>query len=244
MAKINKSLYSKDEWHTIREQRKAKKQQLRNLKNLGKSNTKRTSSLPEIKNTAFVIGNGTSRKNIKLESLRDFGTIYGCNALYRDFDPDVLVAVDTKMILELNKARYQHRVPVWTNPNKSYEKMSGFNFFNPSKGWSSGPTALWKASEDGFETIYIVGFDYKGIGDQYDKVNNVYAGTFNYKKTNERATYYGNWLKQTVSTIQKNHQKRYIRVLEKNGFIPKEFSKLENLTHISVEDFQKSFNSF
>ena len=42
--------------------------------------------------TAFVLGNGVSRKEIDLESLRKWGKTYGCNALYRDFAPDVLVA--------------------------------------------------------------------------------------------------------------------------------------------------------
>ena len=56
-----------------------------------------------------MLGNGTSRKSIRLESTKTKGTVYGCNALYREFDPDYLVAVDTKMILEINKAGYQHR---------------------------------------------------------------------------------------------------------------------------------------
>jgi hypothetical protein len=35
----------------------------------------------------FCIGNGESRKGFDLESLRKHGTIYGCNAIYRDFMP-------------------------------------------------------------------------------------------------------------------------------------------------------------
>ncbi len=43
----------------------------------------------------FLIGNGGSRKDFDLESLRPHGKIYACNAIYRDgFRPDVLVAVD------------------------------------------------------------------------------------------------------------------------------------------------------
>ena len=41
----------------------------------------------------FCIGNGNSRKDFNLESLRGKGKIYGCNALYRDFKPDVLISV-------------------------------------------------------------------------------------------------------------------------------------------------------
>ena len=192
-----------------------------------------------MKKIAFVLGNGTSRKSINLKQLKSKGTTYGCNALYREFEPDYLVAVDTKMILEINKAKYQHGHQVWTNPNRAYHQMTGFNFFNPSKGWSSGPSALHLASGHNNNEIYILGFDYTGIG---DKVNNIYADTPNYKKSHDKATYHGNWLKQTCITCQKFSQKRYIRVLGENAFIPKEFSKIDNLSHITVEEFNKIFN--
>lgn len=191
-----------------------------------------------MKKTAFVLGNGTSRQSVDLNQLKTKGTIYGCNALYREFEPDYLIAVDTKMVLEINKAGYQHGHTVWTNPNRAYHQMNGFNFFNPSKGWSSGPTALWLASTHAIDNIYILGFDYQGID---DKINNIYAGTFNYKKSHERATYHGNWLKQTMITCQKYSEKRYIRVVGDNPYIPKELSKINNLTHITIEEFKKSF---
>ena len=183
-----------------------------------------------------MLGNGTSRQSVDLNQLKTKGTVYGCNALYREFDPDYLVAVDTKMIIEINKAGYQHNHEVWTNPNRAYHQMNGFNFFNPSKGWSSGPTALWLASTHSNQDIYIIGFDYEGIN---NKINNVYADTPNYKRSHEKATYYGNWLKQTCLTCQNFSQKRYIRVVEEDSYIPKEFSKLNNLSHITVEEFKK-----
>jgi hypothetical protein len=193
--------------------------------------------------TAFVLGNGTSRSPIPLDPLRKFGKIYACNAIYRDFDPDFLIAVDSKMIIELDKARYQYKVPVWTNENKLFDKMSGLNFFSPSKGWSSGPTALWLASEHKNKEIYILGFDYVGVGRELEQVNNIYAGTDNYKRKEERATYYGNWLKQTVATIQKFSKKRYIRVVKEDSFIPKDFQTLSNLEHITVAEFNKKFTT-
>ena len=189
-----------------------------------------------MKKTAFVLGNGTSRKSINPQQLKDKGTIYGCNALYREFEPDYLIAVDVKMILEINKSGYHNTHQVWTNPNKAYHKFVNFNYFNPSKGWSSGPTALWLASTHDNDEIYILGFDYQGIE---DKVNNLYADTQNYKRSTDKATYYGNWLKQTCITCQKFDKKRYIRVLGENKFIPKEFTNLPNLTHISTEEFKE-----
>ena len=55
----------------------------------------------------FIIGNGESRKGLDLDSLREKGKIYGCNALYRDFTPDVLVVVDEAMMFEIVTSGYQ-----------------------------------------------------------------------------------------------------------------------------------------
>ena len=185
---------------------------------------------------AFVVGNGTSRSAIDLAQLKLNGKMYGCNALYREFDPDYLIAVDVKMIIEINKSGYQLKTPVWTNSNKAYHKFVGFNYFQPSKGWSSGPTALWMASEHDNDEIYILGFDYQGLG---DTVNNIYADSPNYKRSTDLATYFGNWLKQTCITCPKFHKKRYIRVLGDNAFIPKELTKVPNLEHISLAKFKE-----
>ena len=87
---------------------------------------------------------------------------------------------------------------------------SASNFFNPSKGWSSGPTALWLASQHNHETIYILGFDYDGVD---GKFNNVYADTENYKKSHDHATYYGNWLRQTETVIKNNRETKYFRIV-------------------------------
>ena len=95
---------------------------------------------------AFVIGNGTSRKPIDLNQLKTFGKIYACNAVYREMNPDYLVAVDSKMITEINRSQYQINHEVWTNPNKLYKGFHKFNYFKEPLGWSSGPTALWLAS--------------------------------------------------------------------------------------------------
>jgi len=54
----------------------------------------------------FAIGNGESRNNLNLSELYEFGIIYGCNALYRDFRPDALVVVDPTMKEEIWETDY------------------------------------------------------------------------------------------------------------------------------------------
>ena len=46
----------------------------------------------------FIIGNGESRIGFDLEQLRDYGKIYGCNLLYKEFTPDVLFVIDERIM--------------------------------------------------------------------------------------------------------------------------------------------------
>ena len=181
-----------------------------------------------------------SRENIDLSELKALGKVYACNAVYRTFAPDYLVAVDVKMVLEINKSGYQKKNQVWTNPNRAYDRMQGLNFFQPSKGWSSGPTALWLASQHGYEKIYILGFDYKGLGDG-SKFNNIYANTQNYKKADDGATFFGNWLRQTKSVINENSNTNYIRVIAPDNYNPEELNKSKNYSLCKISDFKKIF---
>jgi|TARA_B110000503_G_scaffold127932_1_gene198278 hypothetical protein len=184
---------------------------------------------------AFVVGNGISRLPVNLTSLKKYGSVYACNAVYREFSPDYLIAVDSKMIVEICESGYQLRNIVWTNENnKRHLKYEKLNFFQPSKGWSSGPTALWLASQHKHKTIYILGFDFKGINE--DKVNNIFSGTKNYKPTDANSTYYGNWLRQTRNVILENQNISYKRVIALDNFCPEELNNYNYSTEI-IEDF-------
>ena len=205
--------------------------------------------------TAFIIGNGKSREPIPLEALKQHGKIYACNAVYREFEPDYLIAVDTKMISEINRHKWQYNHEVWTNPNKIYKDYNLFNFFDEPLGWSSGPTALWLATYGDpknpqahqNDPMYLLGFDFKGIDADTIKgeggsLNNIYADTENYKKTNDPATYHGNWARQVGIICQKNPQKRYIRVVQdKEDYCPDNLVQLVNFSHMTTAEFMENF---
>lgn len=61
----------------------------------------------------FVLGNGESRKGLDLNNLKEYGTIYGCNALYRDFTPDGLIAVDWAIMHEIYASGYAQNNPCY-----------------------------------------------------------------------------------------------------------------------------------
>lgn len=196
--------------------------------------------------SVFVLGNGRSRQKIDPNRLKELGTVYGCNALYRDCVPDVLIAVDVKMILELNENNIQHKTQVWTNYNKQFQQMQGFNYFQPSKGWSSGPTALWHASVNlkdnkniANKIIYVLGFDYIGIDDRF--FNNIYADTKNYKKSTDPATFFGNWKKQTETVMKEFTDITYYRVKDSES-VDFDWNTLPNYQSINTIDFFKKIN--
>ncbi len=238
MAKIDKSKYTKEEFKKLKEQRRLEKQSKQQVTFINSTSTPR---LTTNKNTGFVLGNGTSRASIDLDHLKSNGKVYACNAVYRTFEPDYLIAVDVKMILEINKAGYQHKNIVWTNPNKSYQHVQNLNFFKPSKGWSSGPTALWLASQHGYGTIYMLGFDYKGLNDG-KKLNNIYADTRNYKKSSDGATFFGNWMRQTRTVLKENPNVNFVRVIQPDNYNPDELNTFDNYSTMNIEDFKKIFN--
>jgi hypothetical protein len=182
---------------------------------------------------AFVLGNGRSRLNARPKKLRKHGKIYGCNALYREFDPDFLIAVDPKMIIEICENGYQLTHEVWTNPNTRYKTYKNLNFFKNPRGWSSGPTALLKACTDGNKEVFILGFDYYGVGNNF---NNVYADTPNYKKSTDIATFYGNWMRQTETVMKEFPSMYFFRVVDNNTKEVSEWNRLNNFKHITYDE--------
>jgi hypothetical protein len=61
----------------------------------------------------FLIGNGESRKGFDLNILKPFGRIYGCNAIYREYTPDVLVSVDHGIMHEIYHSGYCYKNETW-----------------------------------------------------------------------------------------------------------------------------------
>lgn len=61
--------------------------------------------------TAFIIGNGTSRKIFPIDQLKGHGTIFGCNAIYRDHPElcDKIFAVNQEMYQELVDAKNKNK---------------------------------------------------------------------------------------------------------------------------------------
>jgi len=199
---------------------------------------------------AFVLGNGESRKGIDINDLKEKGTVFACNGVFRTHQPHFLIAVDPKMILEIAETDYMLHNKVYSNFNAQYNKnpkiLNHVQWFKPSLGWSSGPTALRMACDHGFKEIYILGFDYQGLseGDKKNrfKVNNLFKDTRNYKKGNEQATFFGNWMNQTKKCLQDFKDVQFHRVIPTGWYQPKDLAWKGNIDHPSTEEFLDKFN--
>ena len=199
---------------------------------------------------AFVLGNGQSRKGIDIDDLKEKGTVYACNAVYRTHQPHWLIAVDPKMMLEIAETDYVIHNKVYSNYNAQYQKQNKLldhvTWSKPSLGWSSGPTALKLACDQGHKEIYILGFDYQGLAvDEKKKrfhLNNIYGDSRNYKKSNDEATFYGNWMNQTKRCLKDFPDTKFHRVVPNNWFKPKDLEWKDNMDHYTTEEFLSNFD--
>ena len=199
---------------------------------------------------AFVLGNGESRRGIDINDLMEKGTVYACNAVFRTHKPHWLVAVDPKMMVEIAETDYVVYNKVYSNYNNQYEKhkklLDHVTWSSPSLGWSSGPTALKLACDNGFKEIYILGFDYQGLKEDSKnnryKLNNIFGDTRNYKKRNDEATFYGNWMNQTKKCLQDYPDIQFNRVIPTGWFKPNDIDRPDNMQHPSIEEFLAKFD--
>ena len=95
--------------------------------------------------TAYIIGNGPSRKGLDLDTLD--GTIFGCNALFRDYPADYLVSGDSTIIKEICASDYpkEHKCifPDFDPVPKEYHEMILMGF-DPSFNFKESDLNRWE----------------------------------------------------------------------------------------------------
>ena len=121
---------------------------------------------------AFIIGNGTSRSPIDLNCLKDKGTIFGCNALYRDFsDYDFLVAIDDDIIIEVFEEARDDRLII----PKEHDRWESRDYSNNRRRSNAGMNAMQEAIRREHNKLYCMGFDFILKGEE--STSNLYANT-------------------------------------------------------------------
>ena len=147
---------------------------------------------------AYIIGNGPSRKNFDLESLRGSGQTYGCNALYRDFIPDFLFSVDMKITKEISDNKVYEKCWCYA-PSLEVNRLPGLVLIPKNPHYTSGNQAIWTSLIHGHKNLYLLGFDFAEFGK--DKLNNIYQDTENYGPRHNDVIF-EQWLTQFRKTVK------------------------------------------
>ena len=190
------------------------------------------------KSIAYAIGNGISRREIDVTLLRPRGTVYACNAIYREYTPDILVATDQGISKEIENSGYPSSNTFYTRrPDIS---KGSIEIPTAWKGWSSGPVSVALALEHGHQVVYLVGHDFGST----DKVfNNCYAGTPNYRDVGSAPTYAGNWVNQINTLLCSFKNSKIVRVVGKSSASVPKLENIDNYSEVNTETFLASINT-
>lgn len=183
---------------------------------------------------AFVLGNGISRQALDLNTLKPLGTVYGCNAIYREFEPDVLVSTDTPISERIQQEGYSQTHVHYTRkplPESGARRIAQQYF-----GYSSGPVAVSQAAIDGATAVYLIGFDLGPTST--GRFNNCYADTEFYKKSSAVPTFTGNWVRQLRTIMKDFPQTSFFRIVGATTAEVRDIMGVPNMVHMPMAEFQ------
>lgn len=183
-----------------------------------------------LSNHALVIGNGTSRLQFNLKKIlehrvgnfdswapakqaRKFFT-YGCNALFREYRTDFLIATGDNIIKEIAESGICDRQVVYANNTSLVEYPGKFHLIPQNLPFNSGALAAYMAAFDGHKKVFLMGFD----GNDTPNYNyNVYAGTTNYPelRTTVLEDY---WILSLLSVMTAYNDVEFVRVAPTSSF--------------------------
>lgn len=183
---------------------------------------------------AVVIGNGKHGHKFELHRLMPFREItawgevsdwnyrrqrknfftYGCNALYRNYRPDFLIATGDNFIKEIGNNDYCNENIVYANTKYLEQYPGKFNLIPQNPELNSGAIAAYIAAFDGHKKVYMLGFD--GI-DNFDDNYNAYADTPNYP-TKSQPINEEYWVRSLNNIMSVYNNTEFIRVCPTKKF--------------------------
>jgi hypothetical protein len=139
--------------------------------------------------TAVVIGNGSNLAQVNLSQLSKIGTTFGCNALYRIFKPDFLVAIDAGMIEEISTSDYpkdRFIIPSIEEQHEPRQLYVDLGYDLPTTvspvdfpRSNAGMNAMIEAIRRGHKQLVIIGFDFI-VASSEISTSNFFESTRNY----------------------------------------------------------------
>jgi hypothetical protein len=187
--------------------------------------------------TAAIIGNGISRLDFNLAELKKNNVkkaiqTYGCNALYRDFDPDFLVCTRSEVVREVAQSGYCANNVVYATGSAVLSYPGSFHLIPQDPGWNAGSIATYLACFDGYQKVILIGFD---GNDTPNSVNNVYVNSNGYLDQIDQKD---NFMALTMSHVFKTYPLVDFVLVNSTGrgYMPHEWYGHTNLRRINFRD--------
>jgi hypothetical protein len=192
---------------------------------------------------AIAIGNGETRLQFDLRHLANHKAglggsnrlqTYGCNALYRDFAPDFLIATGDDVIREIAASGYCRDHIVYSNADSVMKYPQQFYLVPQNIYFDSGALAAYMAAFDGHTKVFLLGFDSYDIS---QPVNNVYKNTPGYPMDviEQNHAY---WAISLANVISIYPEVEFVRIMPTiDWHIPDGLAGLTNLRQITFRDF-------
>jgi hypothetical protein len=195
-------------------------------------------------NQAVSIGNGESRLTIDLQHIANhkgglFGSnrlqSYGCNALYRDFATDFLIAVGDEIIEEIANSGYCEDHIVYANADSILKYPGKFYLIPQNVHFDAGAISAYLACFDGHKKIFLLGYD--NYPTHEHPINNVYKNTPGY--LNHTETDNGVFFILILAEVMKTYTDvEFVRVMQPvTADIPASWMPLPNFRQIDYNDF-------
>jgi len=192
---------------------------------------------------AIAIGNGESRIGFDLQYITNhkagFGGAdrlqsYGCNALYRDWSPDFLIATGDDMVKEIATSGYCDQGIVYVNGGYILDYPGKFYLIPQNVYYDAGSLAAYMACFDGHKKVFLLGYDsYHGLGVQ----NNIYKGTNAYPPEDEKQhhAYFTLTLKHVMEVY---NDVEFVRIMPTaQWWWPDEILSLPNVRTLDMRSF-------
>lgn len=173
---------------------------------------------------ALAIGNGPSRQEFDLTHIKnhkgglfaqDKLQTYGCNLLYKEFEPDFLVAVNKDKVNEIAGSGYCSGHIVYTNAQYLLEYPGKFYLTPQNPAYDAGALAVYLACFDGHRKVFLLGYD--GYA---DSVENAF------------------WIKTLESVMLTYNDVEFVRVMPSKYYACSDILlRLPNFRQISFREF-------
>jgi hypothetical protein len=194
---------------------------------------------------AFIIGNGTTRKDKDIKQLMDYGLLYGCNWFFnKEFRPHILISSDeplTKSIFKLH-ADYARRNWFYTwypKPGTGAKKCTTPEKFAAGAMATHVAVDLYEAPK-----VFLIGMDFFGLGskgaESNGELNNLYVNEKHYQKVEEGkkgiAPTYRNWQRRFQWMLKTYPNTHFYHVNPLDGKSPERLIAAPNWHQISWDN--------